>query len=331
MNNKIATAVEWMAAGRKVALATVISTWGSSPRPVGSQLVVDEDGNFEGSVSGGCIESTIITEAQHVIRQKNNQLLSLGIDNDQAWDTGLPCGGSIEIYIEPAGMHRPVLEQLLALREDRLNACLVTDLHRGTKKVISSADDSADLAPAERKAVERVLSTGRTIRHTGGGRRLLLQGFGPEMQLIIIGAVHIAQPLSRMARLAEYDTLIIDPRKAFASGERFPDTKLVTSRPEKALAQIRLHANTAVVVLCHSPQLDDPALVRALNSDAFYIGALGSRKTHAARLERLKKAGCDETDLKRIQSPVGISIGSVTPAEIAISIMADITRVKRNS
>lgn len=331
MNDKIATAVEWMAAGRKVALATVVRTWGSSPRPVGSQLVVDEDGNFEGSVSGGCIESTIITEAQHVIRQQKAQLLSLGIDNEQAWDTGLPCGGSIEIYVEAAGNHRPVLEQLLALCKNRLNACLVTDLSQGTKKVISSADAAADLSPALREAVDRALSTGKTICHASGGRRLLLQGFGPGLQLIIIGAVHIAQPLARMARLAEYDTLIIDPRKAFATSERFPDTELVTSRPQKAFEQIRLHANTAVVVLCHSPQLDDPALVRALNSEAFYIGALGSRKTHAARLERLRKAGCDETDLKRIHSPVGISIGSVTPAEIAISIMAEITRVKRNS
>ena len=331
MNDKIATAVEWMAAGRKVALATVIGTWGSSPRPVGSQLVVDEDGNFEGSVSGGCIESTIITEAQHVIRQEKTQLLSLGIDNDQAWDTGLPCGGNIEIYVEAAEVHRPVLEQLLAFCKKRLNACLVTDLIQGTKKVISSEDTSADLPPALRKAVEQTLSTGRTICHAGGGRRLLLQGFGPGLQLVIIGAVHIAQPLARMARLAGYDTLIVDPRKAFATSERFPDTELITRRPEKAFEQISVHANTAIVVLCHSPQLDDPALIRALDSDAFYIGALGSRKTHAARLDRLKKAGCKKTDLERIHGPIGISIGSVTPAEIALSIMAEITRVKRNS
>lgn len=331
MDDKIATAVEWMAAGRKVALATVIATWGSSPRPVGSQLVVDADGAFQGSVSGGCIESTIITEARHAILEREPQLLSLGISNDQAWDTGLACGGSIEIYVEAAGPHRPVFEQLLALREDQQSTCLLTDLKNGAKELIGAKDAGPALPVELQEAVDRVIATGKSACLMTGDKRIFLQGFAPELQLIIIGAVHIAQPLTQMARLAGYDTLIIDPRKAFATRERFPDTVLVTHWPEKAFDRIRLHLNTAVVVLSHSPRLDDPALVHALRSDAFYIGALGSRETHATRLERLTKNGFSDIELKRIHSPIGISIGSVTPAEIALSIMAEVTRVKRIS
>lgn len=329
MDDKIDTAVQWMAAGRKVALATVIATWGSSPRPVGSQLVVDADGAFEGSVSGGCIESTIITEARHAILERQPQLLSLGISDDQAWDSGLACGGSVEIYVEPAWPHRRVFEQLLALREDRQSVCLLTNLENGRKELTGARDVMAGRPDALRKAVDRVISTGKSTRWITGDQRYFLQGFAPEFQLIIIGAVHIAQPLTQMARLAGYNTRIVDPRKAFATKERFPDTVLVPHWPEKALDQISLHSNTAVVVLSHSPRLDDPALVHALRSEAFYIGALGSRKTHAARLERLKKKGFPGLELKRIRSPIGIPIGSATPAEIALSILAEVTRVKR--
>jgi len=330
MDDKIDTAVQWMAAGRKVALATVIATCGSSPRPVGSQLVVDAEGAFEGSVSGGCIESTIITEARHAIPEQLHQHLSLGISDDQAWDTGLACGGTIEIYIEAAWPHRQVLQRLLDLRENRQSVCLITDLDAGTKKLIGAKNARAELPPELKQAVDRVISTGKGEYLQTGAQKFFLHGFAPEPQLIITGAVHIAQPLTRMARLAGYNTLIIDPRKAFATRERFPDTVMVAGWPDKAFDRIRLHSNTAVVVLSHSPRLDDPALVHALRSDAFYIGALGSRKTHAARLERLKKQGVSRIALKRIHSPIGISIGSVTPAEIALSIMAEITRVKRS-
>ncbi|UCF93072.1 MAG: XdhC family protein [Desulfobacterales bacterium] len=330
-DDRIETALAWMAEGRKVALATVIATWGSSPRPVGSQLVVDAQGAFEGSVSGGCIEATIITEAQHSIAERRPQRLSLGVSDKQAWDTGLACGGHIEILVENAAPGRAVLERLMVLRKTDQNACLVTQLQTGAKQLIGAEESElrAELPPELRTAVARVHATGDSTLLTTDGQNFFLHGFAPAPQLIIIGAVHIAQPLASMARLTGYRVVIIDPRTAFATVERFPDTEVISRWPAKAFDAIRLHANTAVVALSHSPQLDDPALTRALQSPAFYIGALGGKKTQADRLERLKRAGFSDEQLQRIHGPVGLTIGSTTPAEIAVSIMAEITSVRR--
>jgi len=326
---EIATAVNWMKAGRKVALATVVSTWGSSPRPAGSQLVVDESGAFEGSVSGGCIESTVITEAQFTISGRKAQLIRLGVSDDQAWDAGLACGGSVEIYVEPAQPFMDVFQQLLRCCEQQQSACLVTDIGSGSKQMIASDADLSELPAAIGETARRVLRAGKSALLDVDGRRCFVHGFAPQPQLIIIGAVHITQSLVPMARLLGYETVVVDPRTAFATTDRFPDARRVSLWPERAFQQVRLHANTALAAVSHAPRLDDPALVYALQSDVFYIGALGSKKTHAARLDRLSRKGFSSRLLARIHGPIGIAIGSVTPEEIALSIMAEITCVRR--
>jgi xanthine dehydrogenase accessory factor len=330
LEDQIEKAVEWMAEDRNVALATVIATWGSSPRPVGSQLVVDERGSFEGSVSGGCIESTIVTEAGHVIKEGKPQRLSIGISNKQAWETGLACGGNIEIFIETAVPWRSDLELLIKLRKEKKMVCLLTNLETGDKRMIDANDPQSisTLAPQLQAAIAQVNASGDSLLLTVDGEAFFIHGFTPNPQLIIFGAVHIAQPLARIARLVGFDVLIIDPRLAFATTERFPETRLITLRPEKVFDQLALHPNTAVVALSHSPMIDDPALIHALKSDVFYIGALGSKKTHSRRLERLKNAGLSDKQLQRIHAPVGLSIGSKTPAEIALAIMAQIVNVR---
>ena len=259
----------WLKQGHRGALATVTSTWGSAPRPVGSLLAVREDGEFEGSVSGGCVESAVIAASLEAIADGQSLNLSFGVSNEDAFAVGLACGGSIKIHVAPFQAQGAAFDDILA-------------------------------------------------RHA------------PEQpRLIIIGAVHIAQHLSEFAQRAGYDATIIDPRTAFATTGRFPNAALVTTWPDEALAALRPDANTAIVTLTHDPKLDDPALTAALASPAFYIAALGSRKTHAARRERLAAGGANAEALDRIEGPAGIAIGALSPAEIAISIMAGMTAARR--
>ena len=330
----IETALAWMKAGRKVALATVISTWGSSPRGVGSQLVVDEEGTFEGSVSGGCVESTIITEAQYTINQGKPQLLTLGVSNGSAWDAGLACGGSIEVFVEDATPYFHLWQLASERRESDESVCLVTRMDSGEKRLLDAMEarsEKGSLRAELGTAVLDVLSCGISRRVEIEGRSYFLHGIFPDPQMIIVGAVHIAQPLAIMGLLAGYHVKIVDPREAFATAQRFPNTELIPLWPEKALERLKCHSQTALLALSHTPRLDDPALTAALDSDAFYIGALGSKKTHARRLERLGRKGYSLEALARIHGPVGLPIGSKTPAEIALSIMAEITQVRRGA
>lgn len=331
--DQIGTALAWTAENRKAALATVISTVGSSPSPVGNQLVVDEHGAFQGSVSGGCIESTIITEAQYSIRENKPKLLSIGIENISEWDTVPACGGSVEIFVENVAPSRRILERLMTQRKAYQKVCLVTHLGTGAKQLLGpkAMEEAPDQPPQLKEAVARVLATGQSALTYVNDQAYFLHGFVPPPQLIIAGAVHIAQPLSVIARLTGYQVTIIDPRTAFATAQRFPDTQLVQKPAEKALEEITLHENTALVALSHLPRLDDPALIYALRSDVFYIGALGSQKTHSERLDRLRGYGFSEEQLQRIRGPVGLKIGGTTPAEIAVSIIAEITQQKSRS
>jgi xanthine dehydrogenase accessory factor len=328
----IETALTWMKSGRKVALATVISTWGSSPRGVGNQLVVDEEGNFEGSVSGGCVESTIITEAQYTIDQGKPQLLTLGVSNGSAWDAGLACGGSIEIFVEDATPYFHLWQLASKRRESNESVCLITQMDSGEKWLLDTLEVRSQKEGFRAElgaAVLEVLSCGISRRVEFQGKSYFLHGVFPDPQMIIVGAVHIAQPLATMGLVSGYHVKIVDPREAFATAQRFPNTELIPLWPVKAFERLKCHSQTALLALSHTPRLDDPALTAALDSDAFYIGALGSKKTHAQRLARLGQEGYSHEALARIHGPVGLSIGSVTPAEIALSIMAEITQVRR--
>jgi len=223
-------------------------------------------------------------------------------------------------------MKRETLRALVAARAEGLAVVLATRLDTNEEHVIASvAPADTPLAQAARKAAARDQSTSVEI----DGATWFLNVFNSPPRLYIVGAVHIAQPLSRMGALAGFDVTVIDPRTAFATNERFPNLHLIAAWPDEALAGLPLDMRTAVVTLTHDPKLDDPALIAALRSEAFYVGALGSRKTHAARVARLKTAGFDDTAIARIRGPVGLDIGAVSPAEIAVSIMAQIIETLR--
>lgn len=223
-------------------------------------------------------------------------------------------------------MQNKILEQLLRDRAAKRAVGLATNLVTGTEQLLYASDDTrTELAQQARIALRE--DKARTVETPDG--EVFINVFNPPLRLLIAGAVHIAQPLARMAALAGYDVTIIDPRRAFATGERFPGVTLLNEWPDAGVAALRPDARTAIVTLTHDPKLDDAALSTALNSDSFYIGCLGSKKTHAARLERLRMAGFDEAALARIHGPVGLAIGAKSPAEIAISILAQLTCVLR--
>jgi len=327
----ITKAKEWIENGREVALATVIATWGSSPRPVGSQMVIDEDGRFEGSVSGGCIEGAVIEEALEVIRKGLPRRVFFGVTQEAAWEVGLACGGEIEIFVEKVTWHS-TLNELVDFISAKHPACLITELSTGDKAIVpfDETETVRDLPEELMQYVKTLKYSERNCMAAAGDREYFLHCFQPDPQLIIVGAVHIAKALAQFGRITGYEVILVDPREAFADAMRFPDISVHVEWPDEAMEHIGIHSRTAVVTLAHDPKLDDPALVTALRSDAFYIGALGSRKTHSDRLKRLKQEGFSEDQLKRIHGPVGLGIGAVMPEEIAIAIMAQIIEVRRN-
>jgi len=327
----LSTALEWLAAGRHVALATVIQTWGSAPQPVGSQLLIDADGTFLRSVSGGCVEAEVITEAADVIATGAPKSLEFGVDDNTAWKVGLACGGAIRIFVEPLapGRHRSpggVLRRLMSDVEARHKVALVTNLATGAQSLAHSAGDlGEDLAAALEEAFRR----DKSLAVEGSNGEVFIKVFNPTIRLIIVGAVHVAQPLVPMARALGYDVVIVDPRSAFATEERFGDVAISREWPDEALPRIGVDGRTALIALTHDPKIDEPALIYALSSDAFYVGALGSKKTHAKRIERLIQAGIAPGDIERIHAPIGLDIGAQGAAEIAVSIIAEITAVQR--
>ncbi len=313
-------ALEWHRAGKGAVLATVVETWGSAPRPVGSQLVVSREAEMMGSVSGGCVEGAVIAEALEAIDDGRCRVLEFGVSDDDAFAVGLACGGRIRVMVEPVGVGQGPGEDLLVkiaeARTAREALAVETDTGAWSRRVLGYAD-----APG-------AFDADRSGFREDGTRFLWVSN--PPLRLAIVGAVHIAQPLAEMARLAGHDVTLIDPREAFASEARFPGQRLVHDWPDAALAAHGLDHRTAVVTLTHDPKLDDPALLAALRSPVFYIGALGSTRTHAKRAARLSESGLTEDEIARIDAPIGLDIGARSPAEIAIAILAELTeRLRR--
>ena len=324
------SALDWLAEGRRVALATVIQTWGSAPQPVGSWLVIDGDGNFLGSVSGGCVEGAVIAEAAEVLATGKPKVLEFGVEDATAWSAGLACGGSIRIFLHPlaTGVSEQMLRRLAGALQARQPVALVTHLATGAHSLAQApADLRQDLAPALEEAFRR----DRSVAVEGSDGEIFINVFNPTIRLVIIGAVHVAQALVPMARAVGYDVVIVDPRSAFATKERFGDVTLAQDWPDEALPRVGVDARTAVVVLTHDPKIDDPALIYALGSKAFYVGALGSRQTHAKRVARLAQAGVTGPDIDRIHAPIGLDIGAQGSAEIALSIIAEIMAVQHGN
>lgn len=289
----IAAASAW--AGAPMALATVVSTWGSAPRPRGSHMIVHQDGRFEGSVSGGCVENDILTAAAEVIAGAPFQVKSYGVADAAAWEVGLPCGGEISVMVQPvsAAGFDPELFNRIAEARDRGDALTVTtDLDTGQS----------------------------SLRPVGGAA--FVNRYDPPRRLLIVGAVQIAQALAGLARELGIATTVIDPRARFLTEERFPGVALDDRWPDEAVAAFKPGPSTAVVTLSHDIKIDDPALEAALAAPTGYVAALGSRRSHAARRERLAAAGVAKADLDRIDAPAGLDIGAIGPAEIALSIAA---------
>ncbi|NHB77388.1 XdhC family protein [Rhodobacter calidifons] len=315
-------ALAWHQSGTGAALATVIETWGSAPRQAGSQLAISGTGEMVGSVSGGCVEGAVITEALDSLADRRSRVLTFGVSDETAFAAGLACGGTIRVLVEPVGegaeaLPEAMLADLVAARAAPRALAVVTSPATWTRRLV---------APGEDPAVDARFKSDRSGMEEDG-RFIAIHN--PPLRLIVVGAVHIAQPLLAMARLCGYAPSLIDPRAAFGSAARFPGETILDDWPDAALARLQPDARTAIVTLTHDPKLDDPAIRQALSSPAFYLGCLGSTRTHARRLERLADAGFTPDQLSRIHAPVGLDIGARTPAEIAVAILAEITETLR--
>ena len=310
-------AYAWAQAGRGAALATVVETWGSAPRRVGAQLAIAADGEMQGSVSGGCVEGAVVVEALEAIEDGAPRLLEYGVSDGDAFAVGLACGGKIRVLVEPVGakaMPFDVLGDLVRARAARQPVAYQVPLSGGVGRLVTGG--YADRFRMDRSGVEDDGDTFVAIHN-------------PPLRLVIVGAVHIAQALVPMAQVAGFDAVVIDPREAFGSQARFPDAQVINDWPDAAMDTVGVDTRSAVVLLTHDPKLDDPALHIALRSDAFYVGALGSKRTHASRVARLEEAGFTAADIARINGPVGLDIGAASPPEIAVSILSQMIQALR--
>jgi len=301
----------WHKAGHDLALAVVISTWGSSPRQPGSIMIIRDDGLIEGSVSGGCVEGAVIEAGMRVMAGASAERLEFGVADETAWQVGLSCGGTIAIWVCSAGAMAPGLIGAIAgaleARQPVHLTCHIAEGHL--------AAGGAEL-PAN------------TLSADG---RLFALAVTAQPKLYIIGAVHISQHLAPMAAQTGFDVTVIDPRATFAAEARFPGVDLVAEWPDTFLSQQPLDAQTALVTLTHDPKIDDRALETVLPHPLFFIACLGSRRTHQARLDRLTEAGFTADDLARIHGPAGLAIKAETPAEIAVAVLAQLIAARRGA
>jgi xanthine dehydrogenase accessory factor len=325
VTDTLTAASQWLARDGRVALLTVVDTWGSAPVPVGGQMAVAADGRFQGSVSGGCIEGEVITAAASVLEDGKPQTLSFGVEDETAWSVGLPCGGQVKVYIErlvgTAGA--ALLTAMVEAQTRRTGLLIQTNLQSGQRQLFQR--DTPNLNP---EMAQRFRTGKSTYQETPDGP-LFTQALLPPARIVIIGATHIAQLVCEIACLAHYEVQVVDPRTAFASADRFNGVTLHTAWPQDVLPGIGIDPYTALVVVAHVAHIDDEALKIALKANYLYIGALGSQRNHAKRTERLLAAGFTPADIARIKCPIGIDIGAQTPAEIAISIMAEVIHAVR--
>ena len=299
----------WLKEKRKVALATVISTWGSAPRPVGGQMAIDSNGEIIGSVSGGCIEGAVINEGINSINDGKLRIKDYGISNDMAWEVGLACGGELKILIQPLNLEDEIIYSIVENIKNREPTKLIINCLTGSRHIDNS--------------IINQISSYDKIKEE------FIHVIDPKPRLFIVGAVHIAQALIALAKIADFEIILIDPRDHFATEDRFPNCKIINEWPDTALSNFILDKATHLVTLTHDPKIDDPALIYTLKKDIGYIGSLGSKKTHNKRCERLIDIGFSQNDINKIHGPIGLNIKAKTPAEIAVSIMAEIINFRR--
>ncbi len=300
------SAVEWLQSGQSVAIATVVQTWGSAPRPVGSWLAIRADGQVAGSVSGGCVEDDLIRRVQTEILTRNTpEMVVYGVTQQEAARFGLPCGGTLRLLVEP----KPELAVLEKLLEN-------ISSHQITRRSLNFSTGKSKLTLGDRN--DEFVCTEQEMQTT----------YGPRWRMVIIGAGQLSLYTADFALASDFEVIVIDPREEYAEGLNRSDITFSKGMPDDVLLEIGVDSHTAVVALTHDPKLDDMALMEALKSPAFYVGALGSRKNTQKRKERLLEFDISQEQVEKLHGPVGLYIGALTPPEIAVSILAEVIAVK---
>jgi xanthine dehydrogenase accessory factor len=304
----------WLEQDDPVAVATVISTWGSAPRPAGSRMAISQSGKIAGSVSGGCLEGEVFEQAQAILKGKPARLFHYGVSDDLAWTAGLSCGGEIDILVEPlVQVHRDLMTAL----ETEHPVVLKTDVGEvpGGRALLTPANPS----------VPDLLNRETPVRQDG----VFLEPFPRPPELFIFGGSHVAIPLTRLASAIGFRVTVVDARSKFADRDRFPEARrVIHAWPDEVLKDLPMDGSTYVVILTHDPKFDDPTITAALRGRPRYIGAIGSKKTHRDRVARLVKAGVDSGEIQRVHAPIGLDLGAQTAEETALAILAQMVAVR---
>lgn len=323
-------ALKWLESGIEFGKATVIETWGSSPRPIGSAMIVNQKNQILGSVSGGCIESFVFGKLLETIKNKKHSILEFGVTNSQAWEVGLTCGGKIKLLLEH--ISEKELNEIkninMSLSKDP-GMVIATRIKDGKKLCFNTLPK--DASKGFNSISETVIKKRQSKLIKIDNDDWFFKSYHSKINLIIIGAVHISESLINIAKIVGFETILIDPRNYFDIKKFDKEVKIYNDWPDEALKKIRLSNNCAIVTLTHDPKLDDPAIEYSLKSKAFYIGCLGSIKTHQSRKKRLAKKGFSKAQIDSLFGPVGLEISAKTPAEIACSIISEIINTKNNA
>ena len=300
------SAVSWLKAGHPVAIATVVQTWGSAPRPIGSWLAIRQDGQIAGSVSGGCVEDDLIRRVQtEILTKATPEMVVYGVSQQEAARFGLPCGGTLRLLVEPKP-ELAVLEKLL----EQISA------HQISRRTVNFSSGKS------------ILSAGSRLDQFVCNEQEMQTTYGPRWRMVIIGAGQLSLYTADFALASDFEVIVIDPREEYAEGINREDVTFIKGMPDDVLLEIGVDQHTAVIALTHDPKLDDMALMEALKSPAFYVGALGSKKNTQKRKERLLEFDLGQEQVDRLHGPVGLYIGALTPPEIAVSILAEVIAVK---
>lgn len=300
------TAQAWRKSGHRAALGTIVKTWGSAPRPVGAMVAIRDDGRIVGSVSGGCVEDDLVDKVRAKLAASTRpELITYGVTNEEATRWGLPCGGTLQLVLEPLEDHSAIGELLDKISGQQL-----------VKRHLDMASGRATLEPGRWQDV---------LEFDG---RVLSTVHGPRWRLVLIGAGQLTHYLAEMARMVDYQVIVIEPREEYAAGWNMPDVPLDRGMPDDVVQSLNLDGHSALIALTHDPKLDDLALMEALKSPAFYVGAIGSKKNNDARRKRLEEFDLSKDEIARLRGPVGLYLGSKTPPEIAVAILAEMTAVR---
>ena len=297
---------EWRKAGRRATLGTIVKTWGSAPRPVGALVAIRDDGQIAGSVSGGCVEDDLVEKVRaKAVAAQRPELMTYGVTNEDATRWGLPCGGTLQLVLEPVGEASGIGELLQTISKQQL-----------VRRRLEMDSGRVTLEPGQWQDA---------LEFDG---KVLTTVHGPRWRLVLIGAGQLTRYLAEMGRMLDYHVIVVDPREEYADGWNLPGVALDRGMPDDVIAALNLDGHSAVVALTHDPKLDDMALLEALKSAAFYVGAIGSKKNNDARRRRLREFDLSEGEIARLHGPVGLYIGSKTPPEIAVAILAEMTAAR---